>query len=1241
MLDKSLLKAPVLSALLFVVAGRTLATTYYVGPSGDDGNDGKSTEGAVAKVSTALSKCAADDEVVILKSTTPYPVTATLVLPSGVTVRGETGKPEDVVLRSDGATGHRVFDLSSSTAVVSGLTVENATYSGSFHDIGAGIYLHGEGGTVSNCVIRGCTKTNFNDGGGGIGIAKNTTDALVTHCIVSNCQENGSCRADYLAGGGALVMFSGTVRNCLFVRNVRKTATAVKECFYGTVRVVGGRLENCTIANNSAGSCSGVWATGGTVVNCVIAENATTVDLAPDLPVWAGKASCFTNCVSDGEVPINDWCSVVKSPFVDARLGDWQLAPGTDAVDGGAELDWMAGTTDFYGNDRVRGDAPDIGCSEIDSSAFGAHLELSVDVGLAPVLVVGTVMVANAGDQGVLCEWDWNGDGVYEETGYDLSREHEYADFGQSKLVVRVTDLASGEKYTTAAKVVTVYPRTHFVSKATGVVPTSPYATPQTAAPDLATALAVAAAGGEIVIAADTYTVKAEIDVAKNVRIRGETGHPEDVILHSDGKDHRVFKISANECVLSALTVENATQSGSLGDIGAGIYFYGAGGTVSNCIIRGCTKKNFSNGGGGIGIAAGVPALVTHCIISNCTEAGSDHASYSTCGSAMVLYGGTARNCLFVKNYRKSSPTTASFKYGTVRVKGARLENCTIADNTAGRCAGVWASDSAVVVNCLIANNETLVDQEPDLPVWAGDASCFENCVSDGTNTINGTCRIVDADPFVDAAGGNWQLAPGVQAAIDKGTELGWMSEATDLYGNPRIRGKGPDVGAHEADPNSFAASLKLSSAQGFKPAKVTCAVTVVNGGEQGILCEWDWDGDGTYEESSVTLEAEHVYSSYGAHTIAVRVTDKESGLTATPASLVFSVYPKTMYVGKGEGVTPTPPYDSEETAAPDVATALALAVKDSEIVIAPDIYTVSAAIVVEKGVTIRGKTGIPEDVVLRSDGVNNHRVLELGTKDAAVCGLTVENAVYYGEYHDIGGGVYIYGSGGTLSNCIVRNCSKVHFNDGGGGIGIGSFAVDALVTHCIISNCQENGSAHVQYCGGGGALAMYAGRVRNCLFVRNVRETASPNDFRYGTVRVAGGSLENCTIADNSAGSCAGVWATGGTVVNCVIVGNKTTVDEDPAYPVWAGDPSYFLNCVGEVKVNDSCCVSTVAETYKGFERANYRLRAGSPAVDFGLHRDWMDGATDLLGKPRQFGKKPDAGCYECFAGGLSIIVR
>ena len=54
-----------------------------------------------------------------------------------------------------------------------------------------------------------------------------------------------------------------------------------------------------------------------------------------------------------------------------------------------------------------------------------------------------------------------------------------------------------------------------------------------------------------------------------------------------------------------------------------------------------------------------------------------------------------------------------------------------------------------------------------------------------------------------------------------------------------------------------------------------------------------------------------------------------------------------------------------------------------------------------------------------------------------------------------------------------------------------------------------------------------------------------------------------------------------------------------------------------------------------------DYTPATGSPALNAGLLLDWMDGAVDLVGRPRVVSRIPDVGCYEGRAPSFEIRLR
>lgn len=140
------------------------ATTWYVAPDGDDGNDGKSWSAPFATIQKAMDSVEKKDTIIISNGT--YAISEELNTDTDktvLTIQSLTLDPKDVVI--DCGRRCRGIRIPGWGAFVGGLTIENAFST----DLGGGIRL-GTRSCVSNCVVRGCTScvTDKDALGGGI-----------------------------------------------------------------------------------------------------------------------------------------------------------------------------------------------------------------------------------------------------------------------------------------------------------------------------------------------------------------------------------------------------------------------------------------------------------------------------------------------------------------------------------------------------------------------------------------------------------------------------------------------------------------------------------------------------------------------------------------------------------------------------------------------------------------------------------------------------------------------------------------------------------------------------------------------------------------------------------------------------------------------------------------------------------------------------------------------------------------
>ena len=1158
-----------------------------------------------ATLEAALAEAQNGDEIVLAANT--YTTAALITLSDGITIRGATGNPEDVVIKASGS--HRMFALDHADAKLSCLTVWGGTTGG--YEYGGGVRITAAGGTVERCVICNCLCDGTQGTGAGVYIEANSP-GLVDACVIRNCD----CRAnwDSFKGGLAITLDGGEARSCLIVGNSSATLFG-SAC--GAVLVRGGRLVNCTVTGNSTMKCPGVVAESGTVENCLIAENESPVSTDAKTITWSGNASCFTNCV--GTHAMNGTCTAMEHPFVNSAAGNFAPLLGTAAVDTGAVEDWMADAKDVLGNARVSGDAPDIGAIEYDQSRLSACVATDVTFGKAPLDVTFTVTAVGA-TGAVTCFWDWNGDGEVDETS-NGTVTHRFVDSGIYNVLLSVKDESAAPEFDVpqVMRISVLGDKIRVVKDNPNAAP--PYDTWANAAPSIETAVGVAETGYEIVVSNGTYTTAAEIFINKGVTIRGLTGDPEDVTIKASGR-HRMFALAHADAKLSGLTISGGTMGAR--ENGGGVRITVDGGTVERCVVRDCFCDGTSCTGAGVYIEPGSPGLVDTCVIRNC-DCGTNWDSFRG-GLAITLDGGEARNCLIVEN---SSATLFGSDCGSVLVRGGRLVNCTVTGNTNKKCPGVVV-ESGTVADCLIAENKCTTTENLKSATWSGTAKCFTNCV--GTVAMNDWCR-EEAHPFVNSAAGDYTPALGT-AAVDTGVRKDWMGEgAKDVLGNDRVSGSAPDIGAIEFDQSQFGVSFGAKVTFGKAPLEVEFIVTA-NGAPDGVTCYWNWDDGSAVEETNGSTTHTFMTPTYSG--VRLSVKNKATGaVVEVPQVVYITACGDEIRVVK-DNPNAAPPYDNWANAASTLETAYALAEGGSEIVISNGIHTLQAEIAVNKNVTIRGVTGDPKDVTIKASG--SHRMFTLNSFGAKLAGLTIVDGTITAA-NDNGGGVKIASEGGTVERCVVCGCKTA--SSSGCGIGIHIAAGSpGLVDSCVISNCFN--VANYESFRGGLALTLEGGEARNCLITGNSSDANFDlTDRYYGSAYVKGGRLVNCTVTGNTCKKCPGVLAESGTVRNCIIFGNTSkSAGADAKMATWAGSASCFDHCIGSVKINDSCLAGE--NLFKNSADGDYRIGASSPCAYAGKWETWMLSATDFFGNPRATpGKKVSIGYCQAPNPGLMLLVR
>ena len=135
-------------------------------------------ETAAPNLKAALDVAVDGDEIVLLKSKDAYKTTEQLLINKAIVVHGETGNPEDVVIDAQNKCRNVKIDhpqaLLHSVVLANGLLRE---------DQGSNLRIYANGGTASNCVIRG----GYVDGyWSSAAVHLRSQYALLTHSVVTN-----------------------------------------------------------------------------------------------------------------------------------------------------------------------------------------------------------------------------------------------------------------------------------------------------------------------------------------------------------------------------------------------------------------------------------------------------------------------------------------------------------------------------------------------------------------------------------------------------------------------------------------------------------------------------------------------------------------------------------------------------------------------------------------------------------------------------------------------------------------------------------------------------------------------------------------------------------------------------------------------------------------------------------------------------------------------------------------------
>ena len=783
-----------LTAIALFLAQAYADSVFYVATDGSDSNGGSSPQDAFLTLAKAVE--AADTnaaEILIAPGT--YLQTAAIRVEAPLSIRGTGAAATNVILRNT-TSGQHVITIAHADAELALVTLANGS-------AGSGPACLGiEAGLVRECRVTGCSYGMGRTVTGGTVLMSG--GRLMRSVIDGNTITGTGWNSVFAAG---VCASAGVVENCLIKGNSARCYNDNGGIEASALNLSGtAQAANCTIIDNIAtmnGSgrkpMTTYAAKNAKIVNCAIFGNTCVV---ADYTVWAGTAANYVNCVSDSSAAINATCSTAVDPgFADPANGNYTPTYASPLRDAGSNADYAVAAlseTDLKGDARILNDTIDVGaCEYVPSTVMAADFTYTVNQRLLPASVTFSAVVENA--PGVVTyRWDFDNDGTVDLVTQEAEITNEYSVAGIYDVTLTTV---SGQETATAFRQNVVRAIQRDVYVATDGSNAYPYATPETAASTVHTAVDAAADGCIVHVLPGTYVQSAPFTLDKAVTITSTTTNAADVILRNTLSGERVATVSHERAELAGVTL----TGGSASKLGGAL-------TLTAGLVRDCTLTG--NGVGGCRDSDGRSGMV--CMsggrLMRCRLVANDGGiSWNAdCAGGVNASGGVVDTCLVATNRMSYWGGQYTAALGVKLTGDARAVNCTIVGNVCknpGRQSNgngaypmaTHASSNARFINCLIWGNVTEGGDEQNY-VWHGTDASYVNCHSE--LTINATSPAVTNPGFVDASSGDYAIrkdSPLVNKGADY-TEAGGIS-AFDLTGKqPRLIGKRVDIGAYEAN---------------------------------------------------------------------------------------------------------------------------------------------------------------------------------------------------------------------------------------------------------------------------------------------------------------------------------------------------------------------------------------------------------------------------------------------------------
>jgi hypothetical protein len=937
------------------------------------------------------------------------------------------------------------------------------------------------GAALVGFTLEGVNISNGNENGGGVWCAG--SNAMVANCIICSNFTEGE-------GGGA---YSGTLRNCAVFGNWGDNGGG------GTAYSV---LNNCTVIGNISEVGGGIFYSPG-LTNCIVYYNSSP----NGSNIYASGPASYCCTYPLPSVGVGN---ITNPPqlFVDSV----HLFASSPCVGAGTNL---GASTDIDG--QPWNQPPAIGCSEAPIAPVAGTPV--IQFGNSPGGIVISAAITGAGQ---LSYW-WIENGIpvpgsgpftASQTAILTETALTYADAGAYQLVV---SNSFGVVTSAVAQVVM-----HCVAL-DSTNPVSPYLTWGTAATNIQTAIAAAAAGDIVLVTNGVYAtggismdgvITNRVTVNKAILVQSVNGASTTVIqgawdtasINGPGAIRCVWM--TNNAMLSGFTVlGGATRAVASVSAGSGGGIIGtATSLAANCVILGNSAATY--GGGAFGLKLIDCVLATNSVVGN-PGTGTGGAAYN-CG---------LKNCSISANFALSAGGGTA--YGS-------LTNCAVTGNSAGTEAGGVYYGS--LVNCTVTRNNSL-STTYDYSGGAAWASFVNSIVYDngeanssGVNTNYYECTFtyscsapqpagagnIGADPQFIADG--IHLSP-TSPCIGAGNES--VVSGTDIDGqswnNP------PSMGCDEWQPQPVIATQPAF--QVGVPLHGLTGGVLAAGATPAYL--WTVNGvaiqaDGHYSNSSTTNFAINDFGPADAGAYQVVVTNAYGAVTSAIVQVVI-------HAVNAAGANPVPPFSTWATAATNIQDAVNVSAGGDIVLVTNGLYANGGLVVAG---TLTNRVALTQPIMVTS--VNGYAVTTIQgawdptstngpeavrcayiTNGAVLNGFTLCNGAtlagnFAGGPSDSGGGIY----------CPFA------YGESGAGMGIYWLSLNGQAVNCVLSNNS----------------AIYGGGIAN-------------------------GTLNNSLIFGNQADYGGGAYSS--TLVNCTVVNNTGLLPNEGAGVLFSSGIGSVLNSI------------------------------------------------------------------------------